>query len=48
MTPQDTVAIIGGCVSILTAIILGNVWLIRAVVRAELTKFEERLNRGNP
>lgn len=48
MTPNDIVAIIGGCISILTAIILGNVWLIRTVVRAELVKFEERLNRGNP
>jgi len=48
MQPDDVVAIVGGCVSIFTAIILGNVWLIRVVVRAELAKFEERLNRGNP
>ena len=48
MQPNDIVAIVGGCVSILTAIILGNVWLIRTVVRGELVKFEERLNRGNP
>lgn len=47
MNPNDVVAIVGGCVSILTAIILGNVWLIRTVVRGELVKFEERLNRGN-
>lgn len=47
MQPDDVVAIIGGCISILTAIILGNVWLIRTVVRAELVKFEERLNSGN-
>lgn len=48
MDPQNVVTIIGGCISILTAIILGNVWLIRTVVRQELVKFEERLNRGNP
>lgn len=47
MQPNDVVAIVGGCVSILTAIILGNVWLIRTVVRQELVKFEERLSRGN-
>lgn len=46
MSPNDVVAIVGGCVSILTAIILGNVWLIRTVVRAELVKFEERISRG--
>lgn len=47
MDPQSAVTIIGGCISILTAIILGNVWLIRTVVRQELVKFEERLSRGN-
>lgn len=48
MNPNDWVAIVGGVVSIFTAIILGNVWLIRTVVRAELVKFEERISRGRP
>lgn len=45
MDPQDYITIIGGCVSILTAVILGNVWLIRTVVRQELVKFEGRILR---
>ena len=47
MNPNDWVAIVGGIVSIFTALILGNVWLIRTVVRQELVKFEERINRGH-
>ena len=46
LQPSDVVTLIGGVLSILTVIVVANVWLIRTVVRQELMKFEERLNRG--
>jgi len=46
MQPSDWVTLIGGVLSILTVIVVANVWLIRQVVRQELLKFEERFHRG--
>lgn len=48
MKPEEWVTLIGGVLSILTVLIIGNVWLIRSVVRQELLKFEERWTRGHP
>jgi len=43
MQPSDWVTLIGGVLSILTVIVIANVWLIKSVVRQELRGFEERL-----
>lgn len=48
MQPSDWIAVVAGCLTIFSLIIAGNVWLIRSVVRQELTKFEERLNGKLP
>ena len=43
MNPSDIVSLVVGMLTILSIIIAGNVWLIRSVVRQELTKFEARI-----
>ena len=43
MQPSDWVTLIGGVLSILTVIVIANVWLIKSVVRQELRGLEERL-----
>lgn len=42
MQPSDWVTLIGGVLSIVTVLVIANVWLIRSVVRQELRTFEER------
>jgi hypothetical protein len=43
MQPSDWVTLIGGVLSIVTVLVVANVWLIRSVVRQELRTFEERM-----
>ena len=43
MQPNDWISIVAATLTIISAIIVGNVALIRLVVRSELSKFEERL-----